>query len=196
MSVLSGYQKVNRYIKQSSGYKKLSQWTSSNSVQMDDGKTLQANLGNIKGITSSLATTNANYALSASAGKSLQDQITTLNNGLGSLSSITKAQVKTTINGASATIDLYRNKVGVVCICITCISAMSYEDNITSAVIPTEWRPNYPVFLVARASSSVSYSTEYGTTSYEIQADGRIHILTRDKGILTRNATGCYLINL
>lgn len=85
MSVLSGYQKVNRYIKQSSGYKKLSQWTSSNSVQMDDGKTLQANLGNIKGITSSLATTNANYALSASAGKSLQDQITTLNNGLSTI---------------------------------------------------------------------------------------------------------------
>ena len=82
MSVLSGYQKINRYIKQSGGYKKLSQWTSSQTVQMDDGHTLQTNLGNIKGITSSLATTNANYALSATAGKSLQDQITTLNNGL------------------------------------------------------------------------------------------------------------------
>lgn len=85
MSVLSGYQKINRYIKQSGGYKKLSQWTSSQTVQMDDGHTLQTNLGNIKGITSSLATTNANYALSATAGKSLQDQITTLNNGLGTV---------------------------------------------------------------------------------------------------------------
>ena len=51
MSVLSGYQKINRYIKQSGGYKKLSQWTSSQTVQMDDGHTLQTNLGNIKGIT-------------------------------------------------------------------------------------------------------------------------------------------------
>ena len=71
---------------------------------------------------------------------------------------------------------------------------MSYEDNITPVVIPVEYRPTYPVFLVARASTSVSYDTEYGTTSYEIQTNGCIHILTRDKGILTRNATGCYLI--
>ena len=43
MSILSGFKKVKRYIKLPDGYKKLSIWTSSQTVEMDDGTTLESN---------------------------------------------------------------------------------------------------------------------------------------------------------
>ena len=82
MSVLSGYNKYKRYILTSSGYKLCSHWTSSNTVHFDDGKTAQTKVGAISGITDSLTSTSSNVALSAKSGKSLQDQVTTLNTGL------------------------------------------------------------------------------------------------------------------
>lgn len=54
----------------------------STEVTMGDGNTAETNLGAIQGITSSLASTSTNYALSASAGKNLQDQVSTLNTNL------------------------------------------------------------------------------------------------------------------
>lgn len=84
MSILSGFFKTKKYRKTDSGYKLQSEWTSSQTVQMDDGKTLEENLGAVKGITSSLSSTSSNYALSASAGKSLNDSINTLNSAFDS----------------------------------------------------------------------------------------------------------------
>lgn len=87
MSVLDGYNKYKRYIKTNDGYKLCSQWTSSNTVQMDDGNTLQTNLGAINGITDSLTATSSNIAASAAAVKTLNDsfirlsEITTPKNG-------------------------------------------------------------------------------------------------------------------
>lgn len=75
MSILSGFLKTKKYRKTANGYKLQSEWTSSQTVQMDDGNTLQNNLGAIKGITSSLTSTNSSYALSAAAGKNLQEQL-------------------------------------------------------------------------------------------------------------------------
>ena len=47
MSITSGYNKYKRYTKLSNGtYKLVSQWTNSNTVEMDNGSTLQATLGN------------------------------------------------------------------------------------------------------------------------------------------------------
>ncbi|MDE6435603.1 MAG: hypothetical protein K2L07_15425 [Lachnospiraceae bacterium] len=82
MSILSGYGKFKRYVLTDSGYKLCSQWTSSNTVHFDDGKTAQTKLGAISGITDSLTATNSNIALSAVAGKNLQDQLTALNTGI------------------------------------------------------------------------------------------------------------------
>lgn len=82
MSVLSGYSKYKRYILTSSGYKLCSHWTSSNTVHFDDGNTAQTKLGAISGITDSLTATSSNVALSAKAGKNLQDQVTELNTGI------------------------------------------------------------------------------------------------------------------
>ena len=76
MSVLDGYNKYKRYIKTNDGYKLCSQWTSSNTVQMDDGNTLQTNLGAINGITDSLTATSSNIAASAAAVKTLNDSLT------------------------------------------------------------------------------------------------------------------------
>ena len=79
MSVLDGYNKYKRYIKTNDGYKLCSQWTSSNTVQMDDGNTLQTNLGAINGITDSLTATSSNIAASAAAVKTLNDSFSKIN---------------------------------------------------------------------------------------------------------------------
>lgn len=89
MSVLSGYGKYKRYVLTSTGYKLCSQWTSSNTVHFDDGKTAQTKLGAISGITDSLTATSSNVALSAKAGKSLQDQVTELNTGITGIIGVT-----------------------------------------------------------------------------------------------------------
>lgn len=47
MSILSGFKKVIRYIKTSAGYSKLSQWTSSQTVEMDDGSNLENKITDI-----------------------------------------------------------------------------------------------------------------------------------------------------
>lgn len=86
MSIASGFTKMKNYILTSSGYKLLSRWTSSQTVHMGDGTddtdTVEYRFGAMKGVTSSLATDNDEYALSASAGKNLQDQCTQLNQSL------------------------------------------------------------------------------------------------------------------
>lgn len=47
MSIISGYQKIKKMIKTASGYQLLSHWTSSNTVEMDDGSTLEQRISNI-----------------------------------------------------------------------------------------------------------------------------------------------------
>lgn len=93
MSILSGYGKFKRYVLTDSGYKLCSQWTSSNTVHFDDGKTAQTKLGAISGITDSLTATSSNIALSAKAGKSLQDQVTELNTDINILHPIYASQL-------------------------------------------------------------------------------------------------------
>lgn len=47
MSIISGYQQIKKMIKTASGYQLLSHWTSSNTVEMDDGSTLEQRISNI-----------------------------------------------------------------------------------------------------------------------------------------------------
>lgn len=80
MSILSGYSKVKDRILTSSGYKLLSRWTSSNTVDFDDGKTAQTKLGAINGIVkdaSSLSTvTDPTFAAGAVAVKDALAEVT------------------------------------------------------------------------------------------------------------------------
>lgn len=79
------YTKYKRYAKLSDGtYKLISHWTSSNTVEFDDGNTAQTKLGAISGITDSLTADSPNVALSAAGGKNLQTQISELNSNLAS----------------------------------------------------------------------------------------------------------------
>lgn len=54
---------------------RISFWTSANDVEFDDGKTLQQKLGAFSGLTDSLTSTDSKYALTAAAGKVLNDKL-------------------------------------------------------------------------------------------------------------------------
>lgn len=74
MSILNGFSKVKRYRKTESGYKLQSQWTSSETVEMNDGSILQDQLtaicGSLNGL-SLVVCTQAEYdALSSDGSKS------------------------------------------------------------------------------------------------------------------------------
>lgn len=47
MSIISGYQKIKKMMKTASGYQLLSHWTSSNTVEMNDGTTLEQRISNV-----------------------------------------------------------------------------------------------------------------------------------------------------
>lgn len=53
MSIVSGYNKYKRYILTNSGYKLVSQWTNANTVEMDDGSTLQSTITSLNSTLSS-----------------------------------------------------------------------------------------------------------------------------------------------
>lgn len=90
MSILSGYKKVKNYIETGSGKKLLSRWTSSNTVEFEDGKTAQTKVGAIKGITTSTSATETGYAADATT-------VAALNQSLGNLIDFT--QLTSTNNG-------------------------------------------------------------------------------------------------
>lgn len=94
MSILSGYKKVKDRILTSSGYQLLSRWTSSNTVDFDDGKTAQTKVGAINGIIkdkNSLSTvTDDSFAAGAVA---VKDAIADVNSKLNSKVSITNGGV-------------------------------------------------------------------------------------------------------
>lgn len=79
MSILPGFLKTIKYRVTDEGHKWQSEKTSSQSVVMGDGTdntdTVEKRFGKMKGITSSLASTSDEYALSAKAGKNLQDNL-------------------------------------------------------------------------------------------------------------------------
>lgn len=106
MSIASGFTKMKNYILTSSGYKLLSRWTSSQTVHMGDGTddtdTVEYRFGAMKGVTSSLATDNDEFALSASAGKNLQDQCTQLNQSLTNINKSKKTYLRLVLPNVAA----------------------------------------------------------------------------------------------
>ena len=81
-------------------WQKISFWTKACDVEFDDGKTAEEKLGAINGITDSLTSTSSNIALSAAAGKNLQNQVTQLTNSINNLGP------QMTLNGTTLTINL------------------------------------------------------------------------------------------
>lgn len=78
MGILSGFKKFKRYIRtEDDNYILDSEWTSSETVQMNDGGTLEENLGGITGITDSLTSASSNVAASAKAICTLKQSVDT-----------------------------------------------------------------------------------------------------------------------
>ena len=94
MSILSGFFKTKRYRKTADGYKLESNWTSGNTVELDDGNTVQNNVGAIKGITTSTSVTEEGYAADATT-------VAALNNSLDELNSNLATQVIATASDGS-----------------------------------------------------------------------------------------------
>ena len=78
MSILSGFFKTKRYRKTADGYKLESNWTSGNTVELDDGNTVQNNVGAIKGITTSTSVTEEGYAADATTVAALNNSLDTI----------------------------------------------------------------------------------------------------------------------
>ena len=79
MAIVSGYQKMKDYIKQSSGYKLLSRWANANTVECDDAQTVQSKIGGITGISSSLTANSSTQAASTQLTNQLYQNISKVN---------------------------------------------------------------------------------------------------------------------
>lgn len=78
MSIVSGYKKFKKYILTSSGFQLVSHWTKANTLEFDDGKTAQAKLGAIDGISSSRESNSDKIAASTAL-------VSELNSDLGGI---------------------------------------------------------------------------------------------------------------
>ena len=85
MAIVSGYQKMKDYIKQSSGYKLLSRWANANTIECDDAQTVQNKIGGITGISSSLTANSSTQAASTQLTNQLYQNITQLNSEIEAL---------------------------------------------------------------------------------------------------------------
>lgn len=94
MSIVSGYKKFKKYILTSSGFQLVSHWTKANTLEFDDGKTAQAKLGAIDGISSSRESNSDKIAASTAL-------VSELNSDLGGLKFKEESGVKY-IRGADA----------------------------------------------------------------------------------------------
>lgn len=178
MSVLSGYGKYKRYVLTSTGYKLCSQWTNSNTVHFDDGKTAQTKLGAINGITDSLTATSSNVALSAKAGKNLQEQVTELNTSLHDYRS-------TNLTGWEAAW-----QGGVTYAVNTTLGIRKLFGNITHKTATT---PEWGEVVGTLQGVSLTYAMPflvYSTrgqvyNAFVLTADGKIRVYGSDKSKLT-----------
>ena len=82
MSIVSGYKKFKKYILTSSGFQLVSHWTNANTLQFDDGKTAQAKLGAIDGISSSKDSSSDKIAASTKLVSELNSNFQLVNQNL------------------------------------------------------------------------------------------------------------------
>lgn len=78
MSILNGYKKFKKYIKTSSGFQLQSLWTSANTVEADDKRTIQTKVGAINGISSSETANSSEIAASTALTNKMNGTINNL----------------------------------------------------------------------------------------------------------------------
>lgn len=84
-----------------SQWKRMSFYTQAEDTAFADGLDAETKVGAINGITSSLASTSENYALSASAGRNLKSQIDNVNSNLSQKSKVTVQAATLSGNGSN-----------------------------------------------------------------------------------------------
>ncbi|MFQ9637758.1 MAG: hypothetical protein ACLR0F_14035 [Eisenbergiella sp.] len=104
MSIVSGYKKFKKYILTSSGFQLVSHWTKANTLEFDDGKTAQAKLGAIDGISSSRESNSDKIAASTAL-------VSELNSDLGGLSFYEDATGKYVMGADSVPKKLGKNPI-------------------------------------------------------------------------------------
>ena len=107
MSIVSGYKKFKKYILTSSGFQLVSHWTNANTLQFDDGKTAQAKLGAIDGISSSKDSSSDKIAASTKL-------VSELNSNLGGLSFYEDATGKYVVGADSVPKKLVRPELKII----------------------------------------------------------------------------------
>lgn len=143
MSILTGFKKVKNYILTSSGYQLLSRWTSSNTVDFDDGKTAQTKVGAINGIVkdkNSLSTvTDDSFAAGAVA---VKDAIADVNS---------KLNITNNVFGINTSIG-----ISIVSInCALCVNNVYYIDVFIQL---TETVPeNGTLFYVVKNDNAITF---------------------------------------
>lgn len=148
MSILSGYKKVKDRILTSSGYQLLSRWTSSNTVDFDDGKTAQTKVGAINGIIkdkNSLSTvTDDSFAAGAVA---VKDAIADVNSKLNQNTDLTL------VNCVSWESDNTISKIGNR-VFVTLGVQITSEQSSGSLIIASIARTYYPKTTYVRANAA------------------------------------------
>lgn len=139
---------------------------------------------NTSNVVNNLLTTIAGYALDARQGKILDDKITAL------ISKSTQNFTQT-INGLSC--KFYFTKIGNTVQCaIDAVGSLNSSNAGVNGVIPEAYRPIYVTRLVAK---NISGSSEFGTTQYRIDKEGRVEIASGELRNAERYVTGCWLTN-
>lgn len=148
MSILSGYKKVKNYIETGSGKKLLSRWTSSNTVEFNDGKTAQTKVGAIKGITTSTSATETGYAADATTVAALNQSLETTNENLKNLLTPNSQNQSIKMFGGSKVVNVTH---GTVCKLFTCAEINSLLGTFDATVGNT-------VMFVANGDPRASFS--------------------------------------
>lgn len=181
MSIASGFTKMKNYILTSSGYKLLSRWTSSQTVHMGDGTddtdTVEYRFGAMKGITSSLATDNDEFALSASAGKNLQDQCTQLNQSLTN---------KTIYQGINYVITGNKNTI------IIDMTGLAFTNGVVSSesfMLPSEFHPKKPKVVTCCAE------TDDNSHRVIVETNGQLYTYLSSGAGFTGQLSGQIVLN-
>lgn len=82
MSIASGYTQMKNYFKESGTFKLISRWTSANTVECDDGKTVQEKIGKINGISSSFSSNDSSQAASTALTNQLHNDIESMSGNI------------------------------------------------------------------------------------------------------------------
>ena len=131
MSILSGFFKTKRYRKTADGYKLESNWTSGNTVELDDGNTVQNNVGAIKGITTTTSVTEEGYAADATTVAALNNSLNTLYLPNGDIAK----NLKFVIGECDVECTMFDNNIGLYCGSIA-VDSLSNFHNDAFAIIP------------------------------------------------------------